>query len=40
MRAMMNQASEMKNLRCELANKEPLVTDLGKFNPDDFDAAH
>ena len=28
----------MKNLRHELANKEPFVTNLGKFNPNDFDA--
>jgi hypothetical protein len=34
----MNQAAEMKNLRNELADKEPSVTDLGKFDPDDFDA--
>jgi hypothetical protein len=33
----MNQASKMKILRCELvADKEPSVTDLGKFDPDDF----
>jgi hypothetical protein len=36
--AAMNQAAEMKNLRRELADKEPSVTDLGKFDPDDFDA--
>ena len=36
--ATMNQAGEMKNLRHELANMELLVTDLGKFDPDDFDA--
>ena len=36
--AMMNQAAKMKNLRHELADKEPLVTDLGKFDPDDFNA--
>ena len=36
--AVMNQAAEMKNLRRELADKEPSVTKLGKFDPDDFDA--
>ena len=36
--ATMNQASEMKALRRELADKDPSVTDLGKFDPDDFDA--
>jgi hypothetical protein len=36
--AMMNQASEMKALRRELSNKAPSVSDLGKFDPDDFDA--
>jgi hypothetical protein len=36
--ATMNQASEMKALRCELADKDPSVADLGKFDPDDFDA--
>jgi hypothetical protein len=35
--AMMNQASEMKALRHELADKDPSVADLGKFDPDDFD---
>jgi hypothetical protein len=34
----MTQASEMKTLRKERADKEPSVTDLGKFDPDDFDA--
>ena len=34
----MNQASEMKILRHKLADKEPSVTNLGKFDPDDFDA--
>jgi hypothetical protein len=33
----MNQASEMKTLCCKRAKKEPSITDLGKFNPDDFD---
>jgi hypothetical protein len=32
----MNQASEMKTLRRERAKKEPSITDLGKFDPDDF----
>jgi hypothetical protein len=36
--ATMNQASEMKALRCKLSNKDPSVADLGKFDPDDFDA--
>jgi hypothetical protein len=36
--AVMNQAAEMKNLRRELADKEPSITELGKFDPDDFDA--
>jgi hypothetical protein len=31
-----DQASEMKNLKREMADKEPLVGNLGKFNPDDF----
>jgi hypothetical protein len=34
----MNQASEMKALRCGATDKEPSVSDLGKFNPEDFDA--
>jgi hypothetical protein len=34
----MNQASEMKTLKKELSDKDPSVTDLGKFDPDDFDA--
>ena len=34
----MNQASEMKSLRREIADKEPSIADLGKFDPDDFDA--
>jgi hypothetical protein len=36
--AAMNQASEMKALRRERAEKEPSITDLGKFDPDDFDS--
>jgi hypothetical protein len=35
---MMNQAAEMKSLKCKMADKEPLVSDLRKFDPDDFDA--
>ena len=34
----MNQASEMKALKQELSDKDPSVADLGKFDPDDFDA--
>jgi hypothetical protein len=34
----MNQASEMKTLRRKWAEKEPSITDLGKFNPNDFDS--
>jgi hypothetical protein len=34
----MEEASEMKNLKREMADKEPSVSDLGKFDPDDFDA--
>jgi uncharacterized membrane protein YgcG len=34
----MNQAAEMKTLRRERADKEPSISDLGKFDPDDFDA--
>jgi hypothetical protein len=34
----MNEAAEMKGLRRERAEKEPSLTDLGKFDPDDFDA--
>jgi hypothetical protein len=34
---MMNQASKTKSLRHELANKEPSVANLGKFDPNDFD---
>jgi len=36
--AAMSQASEMKTLRRERAEKEPSITDLGKFDPDDFDS--
>jgi hypothetical protein len=36
--AAMNQASEMKTLRREREEKEPSITDLGKFDPDDFDS--
>jgi hypothetical protein len=36
--AAMNQASEMKTLQRERAEKEPSITDLGKFDPDDFDS--
>lgn len=34
----MNQAAEMKGLKREMADKEPSVGDLGKFDPDDFDS--
>jgi hypothetical protein len=34
----MNQASEMKALRCERVEKEPSITNLGKFDLDDFDS--
>ena len=34
----MNQAAEMKSLKHDMAEKEPSVSDLGKFDPDDFDA--
>jgi hypothetical protein len=34
----MSQASTMKMLRRETSDKEPSITDLGKFDPDDFDA--
>ena len=34
----MNQAAEMKSLKCDMAEKEPSVSDLGKFVSDDFDA--
>lgn len=35
---MMNETAEMKNLRRELAAREPSITDLGKFDPNDSDA--
>jgi hypothetical protein len=35
--AAMNQASEMKTLRRERAEKELSISDLGKFDPDEFD---
>jgi hypothetical protein len=34
----MNKAAEMKALRRDRAEKEPSVSDLGKFDPDDFDS--
>jgi hypothetical protein len=34
----MADAAEMKTLRREVSDSEPSVKDLGKFNPDDFDA--
>ena len=34
----MNEAAEMKGLKREMAEKEPSVSDLEKFDPDDFDA--
>jgi hypothetical protein len=34
----MNKAVQMKVLSHELADKEPSVKELGKFDPDDFDA--
>lgn len=34
----MNEAAEMKSLKRDMAEKEPSVSDLGKFDPDDFDA--
>jgi hypothetical protein len=34
----MASAAEMKTLRREMTDSEPLVKDLGKFNPDDFNA--
>jgi hypothetical protein len=36
--ATMASAAKMKTLRREMMNSEPSVKDLGKFNPDDFDA--
>ena len=37
--AAMNLASEMKTLMRERSDKEPSLTDLGKFDPDDFDGV-
>jgi hypothetical protein len=34
----MQQASEMKSLKRKIADKEPSVSDLGKFDPDEFDS--
>ncbi len=34
----MNEAAEMKSLKRDMVEKEPSVSDLGKFDPDDFDA--
>jgi hypothetical protein len=34
----MASAAEMKTLRHKMTDSEPLVKDLGKFDPDDFDA--
>jgi hypothetical protein len=34
----MNKVAQMKVLSRELADKEPSVKELGKFDPDDFDA--
>jgi hypothetical protein len=35
----MNQVAEMKSMNHKMADREPLVSaDLGKFDPDDFDA--
>jgi hypothetical protein len=36
--AAMNDAAEMKNLRHELNDKKPSISNLGKFDPNDFDA--
>jgi hypothetical protein len=36
--AEMNRASQMKTLRRDRADKEPSVSELGKFDPDDFDS--
>lgn len=33
----MNQAAEMKTLRRKIADKEPSISALGRFDPDDFD---
>ena len=34
----MQEAAQMKSLKCNMADKEPSVSDLGKFDPDDFDS--
>ena len=34
----MQEAAQMKSLKREMADKEPSVSDLGKFDPDDFDS--
>ena len=34
----MNQAAQMKSLKRELTDKEPSVSDLGKFDPEEFDS--
>ena len=34
----MHEAAEMKSLKRDMAEKEPSVSDLGKFDPDDFEA--
>ena len=34
----MQEAAQMKSLKCDLADKEPSVSDLGKFNPDNFNS--
>jgi hypothetical protein len=35
--AVMSKVAEMKNLRCELSDKELSISDLGKFDPNDFE---
>ena len=34
----MQEAAQMKSLKRDLADNEPSVSDLGKFDPDDFDS--
>ena len=34
----MQEAAQMKSLKRDMADKEPSVSDLGKFDPDDFDS--
>jgi hypothetical protein len=34
----MNQAAEMKSLKRDMAEKEPSFSNLGNFNPDNFNA--